>query len=224
MTFSQYGEDDILDRFFGEQITGFFVEAGALDGVYLSNTLLFERQGWQGILCEPDKRYHDALRASRPCSACYDVALVAEGPSRVVTLHESSAEALSTISPARSAVMQAEGIQILNTYEVQAVTLHHLLTLHHFVEPMHDGEIDLISIDTEATSHETLAGARIDYWRPRVVLIEVFTEEERQSIAEQMAAAKYHLAHVNATENYLYVRDARDIERMQEAAREQHIA
>lgn len=36
---------------------GFFIEAGALDGEYLSNTLELEaRYGWKGLLVEPDPK------------------------------------------------------------------------------------------------------------------------------------------------------------------------
>jgi len=38
-----------------ERTSGFFVEAGAWDGVYLSNSLFFERvRNWTGILIEPN--------------------------------------------------------------------------------------------------------------------------------------------------------------------------
>lgn len=43
-----YSSEDKLD-------IGFFVEAGALDGEYLSNTMWLEQnRGWTGILVEPD--------------------------------------------------------------------------------------------------------------------------------------------------------------------------
>lgn len=39
------------------------MEAGALDGVYLSNTLWLEMQlGWTGLLVEPDQRSYSVLR------------------------------------------------------------------------------------------------------------------------------------------------------------------
>ncbi|XP_069173251.1 protein Star [Procambarus clarkii] len=43
-----------INRYFGKKEGGFFVEAGALDGVILSATLTLEQnQGWQGLLVEP---------------------------------------------------------------------------------------------------------------------------------------------------------------------------
>lgn len=62
---SQFGEDGILDKLFGElSITnGTFCEFGAWDGQHLSNTrALFER-GWSGIYIEGDEaRFGDLER------------------------------------------------------------------------------------------------------------------------------------------------------------------
>ena len=39
---------------------GYFVEFGAADGKYLSNTYLMEKKfGWKGILCEPAKNFQE---------------------------------------------------------------------------------------------------------------------------------------------------------------------
>lgn len=52
-----------LRALFSDQHKGFFVEAGALDGVYLSNTLWMEMHlGWTGLLVEPDRRSYSVLR------------------------------------------------------------------------------------------------------------------------------------------------------------------
>ncbi|XP_047736021.1 uncharacterized protein LOC108677661 [Hyalella azteca] len=45
---------------------GFFVEAGALDGEYMSHTLNLELQlGWQGLLVEPDRNNFSKLRSKQ---------------------------------------------------------------------------------------------------------------------------------------------------------------
>jgi hypothetical protein len=51
-TWSQYRQDLWVDSYFGQKTKGIFVEIGGFDGETHSNTLLFERKGWQGILIE----------------------------------------------------------------------------------------------------------------------------------------------------------------------------
>lgn len=56
-------------------MNGYFVEAGALDGVFSSNTLEVERQlNWTGLLIEPDTEMFQLLlkrkRRSWALNAC----------------------------------------------------------------------------------------------------------------------------------------------------------
>ena len=53
ISFSQCQQDLTLTPLWPRNYTGFFVESGAYDGVTGSNTLLFERRGWNGLLVEP---------------------------------------------------------------------------------------------------------------------------------------------------------------------------
>lgn len=51
-----------MDQYLKEMTSGFFVEAGAWDGVYLSNSLFFEKErNWTGILVEPNKEAYKNL-------------------------------------------------------------------------------------------------------------------------------------------------------------------
>ena len=46
------------------------LEAGATDGITLSNTYLLETEyGWSGICCEPNPRFFDKLKGNRNCIA-----------------------------------------------------------------------------------------------------------------------------------------------------------
>ena len=50
MTYSQHNIDVQLVELFKEIKNGFFIEAGAADGVSQNNTLLLEKSlGWQGL-------------------------------------------------------------------------------------------------------------------------------------------------------------------------------
>jgi len=57
---------------------GFFVEAGANDGITQSNTALLARyRGWRGLLVEPVPELAARCRAQRPESIVEQAALVA---------------------------------------------------------------------------------------------------------------------------------------------------
>ncbi len=63
--FSQNGEDGILEKVFEIEgvKNGFFIEFGAWDGQYLSNTYRLYKNGWTGCYIEGDPRkYEDLLR------------------------------------------------------------------------------------------------------------------------------------------------------------------
>ena len=54
MFHSQFDEDRILNGIFAGKSPGICVEVGANDGVHGSNTLFFEKLGWQCVLIEPN--------------------------------------------------------------------------------------------------------------------------------------------------------------------------
>jgi hypothetical protein len=79
VSYSQFGQD----RFVAETIYrgkrgGYFVEAGAGDGLWISNTLLLERKyGWTEILIEPTRAFA-ALQRNRPACICDNSGLASE--------------------------------------------------------------------------------------------------------------------------------------------------
>jgi hypothetical protein len=64
--FSQCGDDGILEAIFGrlEIRTGYFVEFGAWDGIYLSNSRLLFCRGWSGAFIEADGSKFGELRSN----------------------------------------------------------------------------------------------------------------------------------------------------------------
>lgn len=73
--FSQIGQSKYIDGLLDHQRDGFYVEAGAVDGEELSNSLFFElTRNWGGILIEPLKRNYkllmDRKRRAYTLNAC----------------------------------------------------------------------------------------------------------------------------------------------------------
>jgi FkbM family methyltransferase len=70
--YSQYGQDEFIDKFLNQKTNGVFVDIGAFDGISLSNTYFFEKErNWNGICVEPQKEYYEKLIKNRN-SICYN--------------------------------------------------------------------------------------------------------------------------------------------------------
>jgi hypothetical protein len=77
---SQIGQDKWVHSIIGDKKDGYFIELGACDGLYLSNTLFFERNlNWNGICIEPNDNYIKDLYANRKCNISNELVYSCEG-------------------------------------------------------------------------------------------------------------------------------------------------
>jgi len=61
---------DLNKNYFNNKENGVFIELGAIDGIYISNTKYFEDNfNWTGILIEPNTFEYEKLKKNRP--NCY---------------------------------------------------------------------------------------------------------------------------------------------------------
>jgi FkbM family methyltransferase len=129
---------------------GYFVEFGAADGIALSNTFVLEKQfGWTGILCEPGTNWHQSLGQNRGC--VIDTRCVYSVSGESVSFSENYLGELSSITKFASTRNQGILKRTLASYQVETVSLKHLLDFHK--APKH---IEFLSIDTEGSEFEIL--------------------------------------------------------------------
>jgi FkbM family methyltransferase len=98
MYHSQFRQDEILERnIFKELRNGVFVDVGAHDGVWYSNTAFFEKErGWTGICIEPLPELYLKLKEARPNSITLNVAI--DNEEGEIEFTTSKIDALSGIS------------------------------------------------------------------------------------------------------------------------------
>jgi hypothetical protein len=65
-SFSQFGEDRFLLRYFRDQTSGFYVDVGASHPFSFSNTYLLYERGWRGLNLEPAPDDFALLQRHRP--------------------------------------------------------------------------------------------------------------------------------------------------------------
>jgi len=213
--YGQNGEDCLLWAVFDGQGPGFFIEVGAFDGVYLSNTLSFEQQGWSGLCCEAHPFFFPLLKKNRPGSVCVHAACVGDPALASV---EFLIEPLGLFSGV--AADQARNINRL--YEVRkaafpgfqavsapAATLDAILAAH----PPAGGVVDLLSVDVEGSEIDVLRGLG----QPaRVVVAEANTPPEVEALRAYLTGRGYTFCR-QVKWNYFFAWHEADARKLAEA-------
>tara|TARA_B100000035_G_scaffold313830_1_gene328459 strand:+ start:396 stop:1076 length:681 start_codon:yes stop_codon:yes gene_type:complete len=145
--YSQLGQDEWVLSVTDHKTNGYFVEAGATDGVHLSNTYLMEsKYGWNGICCEPNSDFHPSLTANRSCHI--DSGLLYDSSGETETLYKADVlgGTLEDFKAETERMDERFGIMANGTEEVTTITLNDLLDKYDAPEV-----IDYISLDTEGS-------------------------------------------------------------------------
>lgn len=161
---SQIGQDLWVLKNTNNKTGGFFVEAGACDGVFLSNTLLLERNyGWTGICAEPNPHYYNNLCKNRKCFVT-DLCLYSEsGKELMFSFDEGYGGVIDHfMEPSRQNRRLSANKNIVKT-----ISLNDLL--EKFNAPL---EIDYISLDTEGTELEILNTFNFDKYNVKMFTVE----------------------------------------------------
>lgn len=133
-----------------EKKNGYFVEFGATNGISLSNSALLEKAfGWRGILAEPARVWHQALKQNRACAL--DPRCVWSRTGEKLAFNETYSSELSTLDQYSAHDNHAGNRRVGRHYFVETISLNDLLK--HHAAPR---EIDYISIDTEGSEYEIL--------------------------------------------------------------------
>jgi FkbM family methyltransferase len=164
---------------------GFFVEFGATNGVDLSNTFLLEKHfGWSGILAEPCKAWHAALRKNRTCHI--ETACVWRESNSVVTFNAADLGELATIDLFSSSDRHAESRKTGTKYNVNTISLQDLL--EKYGAPR---EIDYLSIDTEGSELEILRNFDFNKYRFKVITVEHNFTPQRDELLTLLTNSGY---------------------------------
>ena len=204
--FSQQGEDCLIARFFGFKPHGFFVDIGAFDGKYLSNTYFFEQLGWSGVCVEAYPPYFDLCVKNRPGSKCHQVACLDRDRGMIDFRAERGGlfsgvevDEQFVASVYRGNSVPFDGFQNI---KVPTSSLDALLTHGR-------SEIDFVSIDVEGAELRVLAGFNLERYRPRILILEANDAAQRRAIDDHLGERGYRWARSMAW-NHFYVRTSED--------------
>ncbi|RWN60800.1 MAG: FkbM family methyltransferase [Mesorhizobium sp.] len=147
-----------------EKREGYFVEVGVGAGRKISNTYLLETGfGWNGILVEPNVSSHESIRAERRVILETRAAASKSGMKlkfeEVIGNGEHSRVANTGGHPVRA--------DAIRSYTVETVTLNEILS-----QNSAPNRIDFLSLDTEGSELDILAGLDFDKYVFHALAIE----------------------------------------------------
>jgi FkbM family methyltransferase len=174
---SQLFQDLFVVFFTQGKRNAFFVEFGATNGIDLSNTLVLERDfRWNGILAEPARGWHSALKSNRRASI--DTRCVWSETGATLEFKETEFRELSTLSTLADRDFNRTGRANGVTYPVDTVSLNDLLRQHNSPR-----DIDYLSIDTEGSELAILQAFDFSHYNISIITVEHnFCEPDRQQI------------------------------------------
>jgi FkbM family methyltransferase len=182
-TYAQEGEDIIAQALLPEA-SGFYVEVGAFHPVSISNTYLFYRKGWRGIVVDPVPEVIQHFRRRRPDDVLVECAVSnEEGEQRFDIMPAGETNHLN------SATASEPAKEPLRNIRVHCRKLASILDEHLPVGKV----IDFLSVDTEGHDLKVLQSNDWQRYCPRLVAVEDFLPEETSPVCQFLSRHGYKL-------------------------------
>jgi FkbM family methyltransferase len=155
-------------EYIGNIKNGFYIEAGAYDGILQSNTKFLEEEYlWTGLLVEPSPKIFKQLQNNRPNNININKCLVSNN-------YNSDTIEGSFDNGPMSSVNNIRKLENVELIKVQCDTLENILNQSNIKK------IDLMILDTEGYELQVLEGLNLNKNRPTYLLIEIYTSEKEK--------------------------------------------
>ncbi|WP_082458916.1 FkbM family methyltransferase [Pedobacter sp. Leaf216] len=169
LTFSQEGEDRLIERIIGKKHYGIYVDVGAHHPSSLSNTYYFYRMGWRGINIDAMPGSMAQFNKTRP----YDINIEQPISDEVANLdyYMFSSPELNTFDTKNVAVfLTYPTVKLLDKISLKTTRLATVLEQN--LSKLGANEIDFLSIDVEGLDLKVLRSNDWLKFRPNLILVE----------------------------------------------------
>lgn len=203
-SYSQEGEDLILNRIFPLNKKGFYVDVGAHHPKRFSNTHFFYKRGWRGINIDAMPGSMNAFKKIRKKDINIEVPIFDD--KKLLTFFAFNDPALNGFSKKISEERdKLKDYKIVFTKQIETTTLESVLDRN----LPKDQHIDFLSIDVEGLDFNVLLSLNIEKYRPQIILIEIVNicldEIKNEPIYEFFMKHNYVL--ISKTANTVFFQD-----------------
>lgn len=170
-SFSQEGEDLILDRFLNGKKNGFYIDIGAHHPIKYSNTFKFYLKGWKGINIDAMPGSMSIFNKMRPRDLNLEIPISSKNENLIY--HIFNEPALNTFSEKEAKLKNGlRNYKIIETKQLACKKLSEVLSNN----IAKNQKIDFMSIDVEGLDFDVLVSNNWDLYKPDYILVEELFE------------------------------------------------
>jgi FkbM family methyltransferase len=162
------GEFRIMRKLVERDWPRIFVDVGANNGFYGSNSFPFVARGWRSLLIEPHPLAFERLQklhAGKRRATCLNIACADKAGEFPLYLAADNKTSLATLCTDDSPMFQ--GVRTNEYKMVRVERLETVLAAHGIPE-----DFGILSIDAEGMDYEVLLGLDLTRWHPRLIVTE----------------------------------------------------
>jgi len=167
-SWSQEGEDILLDRIFGSKKNGFYVDVGAHHPMRFSNTYFFYRKGWKGINIDAMPGSMKEFKKYRRRDINLELGVAQQ--ESILDYYIFNEPALNTFSveAAQKHKSKKNYYYVKKIIKIKVKPLREILDYH-----LKNQKIDFLNVDVEGFDLNVLQSNDWSKYRPRFVLAEI---------------------------------------------------
>ena len=204
-SYSQEGEDMILNRLFETQLKGFYIDIGAHHPKRFSNTYFFYKKGWHGINIDAMPGSMISFKKIRPRDINIETPI--SDKKEFLTYYVFNELALNGFSKELSELRNGKNNYFIKSQiDLETSTLETILNEKLRINQ----EIDFLSIDVEGLDFQVLKSNNFEKYLPKVILIEILESNlsniEKNEIAIYLKKYNYSV-YAKAVNTVIFVRD-----------------
>lgn len=189
-SFSQEGEDVVIDRLLEHKETGFYIDVGAHHPVRFSNTFKFYVRGWHGINIDAMPGSMKKFDRVRPRDINVEAG-ISDIPGTLL-YYDFKEKALNTFDKDRANVCVQNGYELERQISINTLDINSLLKKY-----LPKGQmVDFIDIDVEGFDDKIISSIDWLHFCPTLVLVEnpqLYNSINEVTIFPQLVSAGYQM-------------------------------
>ena len=171
-TYSMFGEDLFILKYFKNLNKGFYVDIGAYHPFFLSNTYLLFKKNWEGINIDINPTSIEIFNDVRPNDYNINAAVSNRNKKYINYYTKNMINLLST-----TIIDSAKMSFLNNSFDTRRVKCRKLNDII-FNTKFKNRKIDFLNIDTEKSEVDVLKSLNFNKYKPKLICIEIHLKDK----------------------------------------------